>query len=477
MNAHDRSVFSQNTVEPPNNLEAEQALIGCVLMNNDVYSIVSPLVNAEAFYEQIHAKIWDVIAGLVGQKKVASPVTLQAYLTDIDLGPDMTVTRYLARLAGASTSPLAASSFASIIADLATRRKMIEAGHNLIAQAAQPHPGVQASHIAGEAISALTAATEATSKQTRRALGESAQGVLDRAKRIINKEETVRTVTTGIQDLNWSTGGYRPGELWLVSGRPGMGKSGMVVASSRAAAASGAGVIVFELELPEEQITARFLAEAAYIPRRPITFGQIMRADLDDDEIWLVEDAQKRLDKIPLVLDVAPSLTVEDIAARVRSEKAKMAKLGVTLSVIFIDQLDFVKSSGAYRGQRVHEVGEVSRGLKTLAKAEDVCIVLFCQLNRGVESRDDKRPSLADLRDSGNLEQDADVVAFLYRESYYLERTTAYREGETEAKEKAEQVKNKLEFILGKNRTGSTKTIEMFVDIGCSVISGMKGGY
>jgi replicative DNA helicase len=472
MNAHQRGIYAHNTTEPPNNIDAEQALIGCVLMNNDVYSIVAPVVNAESFYEPIHAKIWDVIAGLVGQKKVASPVTLQAYLTDVDLGPDLTVTKYLARLAGASTSPIAAPSFAAIIADLATRRKMIEAGHNLIAQAAQPHPGVQAAHIAGEAISALTTATEVAAKQTRRAIGESATGVIDRAKRIKSGEEKPRTVTTGISDLDRATGAYRPGELWLVAGRPGMGKSAWAIATARKAAKSGAGVMLFELELPEEQITARFLAESAYTQRRPITFGQIMRAQLDEDEMWLVEDAQKRLNALPLIMDTASSLTVEDIAARVRSEKAKMARAGVVLSVILIDQLDFVKSSGAYRGQRVHEVGEVSRGLKSLAKQEDVCIVLFCQLNRGVESRDDKRPTLSDLRDSGNLEQDADVVAFLYRENYYLERSTEFRNSDADAMSRAADCKNKLEFILGKNRTGATRTLELFVDIGASFITG-----
>jgi replicative DNA helicase len=475
VNARPENIYAMNLTLPPNNIEAEQALIGCVLMNNDVLSIVAPIVTAESFYEEVHAKIWDVIANLVSQKKTASPLTLKAYLADVDLGKDLTVAQYLARLAASSTSAMAAPSFASVIADLATRRKMIEAGHTLIAAAAQPHPGVQAAHIAGQAISALTAATETAAKQTRRAIGDAATTVIERAKRIQSGEEKPRTVTTGVHDLDLSTGAYRPGELWLVAARPGMGKSAHAIASSRKAAQSGAGVMVFELELPEEQITARYLAESAYTPRRPITFGQIMRAKLDNTEMWQVEDAQKRLAVLPLVIDTAPSLTVEDIAARVRSEKAKMAKIGIVLSVVFIDQLDFVKSSGAYRGQRVHEVGEVSRGLKTLAKTEEVCIVLFCQLNRGVEGRDDKRPSLSDLRDSGNLEQDADVVAFLYRESYYLERTTDFREGKDDALVRAADVKNKLEFILGKNRTGQTKTLDLFCDIGCSVISARGG--
>jgi replicative DNA helicase len=481
LNAHDRGVFAMNSVEPPNNIEAEQAIIGAVLMDNNVFAVVCPIISAESFYEPVHASIWGVAADLISQKQVASPITLKGYLAGVDLGSGVTVAQYLARLAAASLRDLsAAQAYAQQIADLADRRKIIEAGHSMIASAAEVRPDVKASHIAGRAIAELTIATETSAKQTRRIIGEAAGTVIERAKRIRAGEEKARTVTTGIPDLDWSTGGYRPGELWLVAGRPGMGKSGFLVASSRKAATRRAkdtettGVMVFELELPEEQITARYLAESAYLKRRPITFGQIMRAELDDEELWMVEDAQKRLDALPITLDVAPRLTVQDIAARIRAEKAKMAKLGVTLRVVFIDQLDFVKSSGAYRGQRVHEVGEISSDLKSLAKEEDVCIVLFCQLNRGVESRDDKRPNLSDLRDSGNLEQDADVVAFLYRENYYLERSTEFRNNDPDATAKAADCKNKLEFILGKNRTGATRTLELFVDIGSSVIAGWQ---
>jgi replicative DNA helicase len=476
MNPRPDNVFSTNSVLPPSNIEAEQALIGCVLMNNEVFAGVAPLVNADSFYEGVHAKIWDVAATLIAEKKTASPLTLKAYLADVDLGPDMTVAQYLARLAGAAIrDPSAATSFASVIADLANRRRMIEAGHKLIADAAQPHPGVKASHIAGEAISALTGTIQAGAKKTQSHIGEAATDIIASAKRIIAGEEQQRTVTTGIHDLDRATGGYQPGDLWLVAGRPGMGKSGFLVSTARKAAQTGAGVLVFELELPLKQITARFLAESAYLARKPLSYGEIMRAQIDDEQMWMIEAAQKRLDALPLMLDTAPKLRIDELVARVRSQKAAMAKRGIRLDLVLIDQLDYVKALNSYNGNKVHQIGEVSQELKTLAKEEDLCTVLFTQLNRGVESRDDKRPNLADLRDSGNLEQDADVVAFLYRESYYLERSTEFRNGNDEAVARSVDVKNKLEFILGKNRTGMTRTLDLFCDIGSSVITAARG--
>jgi replicative DNA helicase len=252
--------------------------------------------------------------------------------------------------------------------------------------------------------------------------------------------------------------------------------SSFIPPSARGAASVGAGVAVFELELPEAQMTARFLAEASYTYRSPIRFGKIMRAEVSERDIDRLEEAQRALNDLPIMIDVAGSLTMNDITARVRSEKSRMAKRGVKLGVVFIDQLDFVKTTGNWKGDKNNQVGEISIGCKQLAKDDDVCVVLFSQLNRGVEGRDDKRPSLMDLRNSGNLEQDADVVGFFYRDAYYIERSSEFRRGDPDAKRFFHDKINSLELILAKNRTGEVKTIELFCDVGSSVIGrGLDG--
>jgi replicative DNA helicase len=201
-----------------------------------------------------------------------------------------------------------------------------------------------------------------------------------------------------------------------------------------------------------------------------------MRAEVSERDIDRLDEAQRALNDLPIMIDVAGSLTMNDITARVRSEKSRMAKRGVKLGVVFIDQLDFVKTTGNWKGDKNNQVGEISIGCKQLAKDEDVCVVLFSQLNRGVEGRDDKRPSLMDLRNSGNLEQDADVVGFFYREAYYIERSSEFRRGDPDAKRFFHDKINSLELILAKNRTGEVKTIELFCDVGSSVIGrGLDG--
>ena len=241
------------------------------------------------------------------------------------------------------------------------------------------------------------------------------------------------------------TGGFRPGELWVLGGRPGQGKTILATSSTHKVGEHGArlianremgvGALLFSLELPEEQVIARLLADIAYRPRNPITFGQILRGELEEQDLERLEDARAHLGRLPLAIDVAPGLSVAEIAARVRAEKARMRKRNVQLAVVVIDYLKFVRATDRYRGLRVYEIGEITGALKQLAKAENICVVLLVQANRAVEAKDrrDRRPGMADLRDSGDIEADADVVAFIYRESIYLKQTPEFVRGETEA--------------------------------------------
>ena len=281
--------------------------------------------------------------------------------------------------------------------------------------------------------------TQLREHQTRIDPSAAATAVLDRARAILAGEKSNAGVPTGLPDLDMRTGGLRPGELWVLGGRPGQGKTILGTGFARKVAEHGArliangevgvGALLFSLELPEEQVVARLLADIAYRPRNPITFGQIMRGELQEQDLDRLEDARAHLERLPLAIDVAPGLSVAEIASRVRAEKNRMPKRNIRLAVVVIDYLKFVRATDRYRGMRVYEIGEITGALKQLAKAENICVVLLVQANRAVEAKDrrDKRPGMADLRDSGDIEADADVVAFIYRESVYLKQTPGVR--------------------------------------------------
>ena len=369
------------------------------------------------------------------------------------------------------------------------RRELVAIGEDLAAVARDSSPTATCIDIACGPLEALRKVTEdAVEADTRRSPAQSAAAVVEQARSIMRGEKRDAGASTGLPDLDSATGGFRPGELWVVGGRPRMGKTILGTGFARKVAARGAraladgelayGSQIFSLEVTEEQIVARLLADAAYSPRRPITFGQIMRGDLEEEDLWAVEDAQAKLATWPLALDVAPSLTVLEIAARVRSEKGRMAKTGVKLALVVVDYLKFVRATDRYRGNRVYEVGEITRGLKEMAKLEGVCVILLAQVSRAIDGRDrkDKSPGLADLRESGDLEADADVVLFIDRESVRVKQSPDYREGNADAINRFIDLEHKADLIIAKTRTGSERTVQIWIDAGASTFAATDRG-
>ncbi|WP_458436887.1 replicative DNA helicase [Methylorubrum extorquens] len=279
------------------------------------------------------------------------------------------------------------------------------------------------------------------------------------------------SISTGIPDLDRSTnGGFQRGQLWLMAGRPGMGKTVVLTTLSRLAARQE-GVIVFQLEVTRDQQWARYIADLSYMRNRPLPFGRIMAGQVDDEDEWRIEEAAQRLGTLDLRVECEPGVSVAQITFAGKAEKKRLAARGKRLGVVFIDYLKFVKVSDRYKGNRVLEIGEISGALKSLAKAEDICVVLLAQLNRQVEAegRADRRPTVADLRDSGELEQDADVVLLLYRDAFYLEKKV--KAGDDEAAERLADRQNSLEIILGKNRAGPCLTLDLWCDVSASSIA------
>lgn len=819
---------SSNQMPPPHNVEAEQCLLGALLVDNSVWPHICSIVETSHFFEDLHRRIFEIASGLISAGQTISPITIRTHLGEHDLG-GLTTSQYLARLAAEASPPILAVGFAKHVRDLALRRMLLASAQSLEERTRSAGAGDNPIEIAAEAIGVLQEiAGSHRGEDTRRDAGESAAAILDRAKAIMAGDVQNRSVSTGIPDLDRDTGGgFAPGTLWIVAGRPGMGKEqpvdtpvltpngwrqigslqigdqvisidgsatrvigvfpqgvkqsfritfrdnsstecgedhlwlvapssgngrdhfrtmplreiiekglrrsrkdgrfgekwripiaapaifddkelpidpyvlgvligdgatshpdvrfsnpdfdadirtrvadrlppdvhlietrsgtcpylsfrgpgkrsireklaaiglnvksgeksipeiykfgsieqrlnllrglmdtdgsctkqnsamfyttsnrlaldvadlarslgALVIVRSYDRSAAGkpieyvvniksklcpfytarkkenwspqepsryiysvepvrmveqvciavdhpshlyltndfivthntllatgfakkvaaagvraqqnggqpVGAMLFSLEVPEDQLIARILADLAYTQRHPISFGAIMRGELDDTQMWALWDAQRRLERMPLTLDVAPSLSVQEIAARIRAEAKRMAKRGVQLSVVLIDYLKFVRASDRYKGNRVYEVGEISGALKQLSKELGICIVLLAQLNRALESRDrkDKRPLLSDLRDSGDLEADADVVVFIHREAYYVKQSPEYRNNEQDALIRYEDIKSQAELIIGKSRVGQTGTIEIWCDIGASTFAAQARG-
>ena len=460
---------------PPHNVDAEQALLGAILVNNDAYHRVADFLLPEHFMEEAHRKIFAVAGALICAGTVATPITLKTYLGDADLG-GQTVIQYLARLASDATTVINASAYARTIHDLAVRRRLITIGEELV-NGAYEAPVEQAPRDLIE----ITESRLLDLVDAEPGLGSTAQSAAQSAAWMRERIGGLRSgllrstaISTGLPDLDRATnGGFQRGQLWILAGRPGMGKTVAMTTLSRLAARA-AGVLAFQCEVTRDQQMARYLADLSYRHNRPLPFGRIMAAvDLDEEEMARLDDAMGRFARLHLTLTCEPSVGLAQIAAAVKVEKRRLARQGIALGVVFIDYLKFIKVSDRYQGNRVLEIGEITGGLKQLAKAEDICVVLLTQLNRAVEAKDraDRRPNLADLRDSGEIEQDADAVLMLYREAYYLERKLKASGGDPEIGARLIERQNALELILAKNRSGPCPTLDLWCDVAASAIA------
>ena len=471
----------------PISTEAEQGVLGAMLLWNETIGPIAAILKVEDFSEEIHRRIFDVALDLHKNDRAVTPMTLRTYLGEQDLG-GATIPQYLARLAAEALPPATVLPMAREVRNLAARRAMIGIGEQAVAAARDARPGDSAVMLASATIADLQVIIEtAMDADTRRDAAKSATALLDRARAIMAGEQRDAGISTGLPDLDCSTGGFQPGTLWIVAGRPRMGKTILATGFARKVAARAAsnhqdrvGAQIFSLEVTEDQIVARILADLAFTSRQPITFGEIMRGALDADGLVAIEEARDRLAEMPLALDVAPSLSVAEIAARVRSEKARMAREGIRLGVVFIDYLKFVRATDRYRGNRVYEVGEITRELKAIAKAEGLCVVLLAQVNRAVDGRDrkDRSPGLADLRESGDLEADADVVLFIDRESVRVKQSAEYKASEPEALNRFLELEHRADLIVAKTRVGSERTLNVWFDAGASTFSAFdRGGH
>ncbi|WP_457650246.1 replicative DNA helicase [Profundibacter sp.] len=453
----------------PHNIEAEQQLLGAILTNNDIYDRVAAIIGPQHFFEPTHARIFEVAASRIAKNNLASPVTLKAFLEDDEGLKELGGPAYLVRLAGAAISGFAARDYAQMIYDLAIRRELIALGREISDKAAKVDIASEPKEQIVEAEQALYALGE--QGQTDSGFQSFLKAVTDAvnvANAAYQRDGGLAGISTGLIDMDKKLGGLHRSDLLILAGRPSMGKTSLAtniayniakayqkgtLHDGTEGAVNGGVVGFYSLEMSAEQLAARILSEASEVPSE-----QIRRGDMTEEEFRRFVEAAKQLEACPLYIDDTPALPISQLAARARRLKRTHG-----LDVLFIDYLQLVRPATA-KDSRVNEVSEITQGLKAIAKELDIPVVALSQLSRQVESRDDKRPQLSDLRESGSIEQDADVVMFVYREEYYKERE---KPGDHELDkmqvwmDEMEALRGKAEVIVGKQRHGPIGHIEL----------------
>lgn len=466
------------------NLEAEQALLGAILIQNDAFGAVVQRVSPEDFYVPEHREIFAEIGRLIGEGRVATPVTLKDKFPNIKLGDEQdspTVSQYLARLCAEATTIINAPDYARTVRDLSTIRAIIGIASDLERAPSHLSNSDEALRNAFERIDAIRASI-GSAEEERASIGAIARALAERMRS--DEPGADASISTGLADLDRALGGgYRAGRLLVFAGRPGAGKTVLMVSSGRRVARrpstlpqfpNGNGVLIFSLEMPRADIMARFAADELAHTNMPIDYRDILVGNLDEYQRHRVIEAAQALEPLPIIVDTTVGLSMFEIAARARIVSERWAKQGIKLGLIAIDYLGLIKTGDRYRGNRVHELGETARAAKVLCGQLSTCGMLLAQLNRSVESREDKRPLMQDLRDSGEVEEHADVVGLLYRPAYYDQRDPKVRAQDPEALAIAEARRYRLELGLDKNRLGPTITVPLWCDVAKSSVDNVR---
>jgi replicative DNA helicase len=453
--------------EAPHNLEAEQALLGAILVNNEAIDRVSTFLKPRHFYDALHARIFEAASKLILSGKRATPITLKTFFqADPPVG-ELPVPQYLGRLAANATTIINAEDYGRTVYDLAIRRQLIQIGEVMVNTAfdspIDAPPSVQ---IEGAEQQLYELAETGKYGSGFEPFSSALTDAIDMAANAYRRDGGLSGLATGFNDLDQKMGGLQPSDLIIIAGRPAMGKTALATNIAYHVAKTyrpggdaettldGAVVGFFSLEMSAEQLATRIISEQSYIPSEKIRRGRI-----DADEFDRIVEVSQELQHLPLYIDQTGGISVAQLAARARRLKRQRG-----LGFIVVDYLQLLSGSSKRAAEgRVQEVSEITTGLKALAKELHVPILALSQLSRQVEQREDKRPQLADLRESGSIEQDADVVLFVFREEYYLERSQPRENTEEHQKWQLamDTVTGKADVIIGKQRHGPTGTVTL----------------
>jgi len=455
----------------PHSVEAEQALIGALLYDNEVYHRVSGLVKANHFYDPIHIRIFESISSLIEHGKLADAIVLKNRFSQDETLVDIGGVEYLAYLLDNAPNASAAPEYAKMIFDLALRRDLIRLGQDIEKRANDPDSDQDAQAQISEAESLLFNLAEIGGTQGGFESFETALiKSINMASAAYSRDGGLSGMSTGLLDMDRLLGGFHRSDLIILAGRPSMGKTALATniafhvaknfkqekdSNGNMKTVNGGVVGFFSLEMSSEQLATRLLAEQARVPS-----NKIRRGEINAEQYEHIRDSSDEISRIPLYIDDTGGISIGALSARARRLKRMMG-----LDMIVVDYLQLLTGGSAVKASdgRVQEVSAITQGLKALAKELDIPVLALAQLSRQVEQRDDKRPQLSDLRESGSIEQDADVVMFVFREEYYKSRTepTEGTEEHLAWQEDMEKLHGKAEVIVGKQRHGPIGTIKL----------------
>ena len=480
MNSIDPPLLGLSQRLPPSNTQAEQALLGALLANNKAYERVSEFLTHEHFADPVHGRIFQAIARRCEAGQIADPVTLRGEFEHSGVLDEVGGTAYLAQLLSAMVGIINAGDYGRLIRDSWLRRQLIDIGEVVVNRAFGAEPELDgAMQIEAAEQTLFNLATQGGSEGKGMTFKEALTAAIEVASKAFQNQGSVSGLDTGLRDLNKRTGGMHPSDLIILAGRPGMGKTALVTKIAFGAAKALLAnaridnpnalakkcVAIFSLEMSADQLATRLLAEESRVSADKIRRGEISSRDFDT-----FVKVSREISDIPLVIDDTPAITLSALRTRCRRLQRTQG-----LGLVIVDYLQLMRPAAGTRPEsRVLEISQITQGLKAIAKELAVPVIALSQLSRAVESRDDKRPQLSDLRESGSIEQDADMVMFIYRDEYYLQqkepkivafdREDKYQEAMEKWKADMQTVYKKAELILAKQRHGPTGKIDLFFE-------------
>ena len=449
------NIIKNKLEELPNNIEAEQSVIGSILLSNEIFDEINILISSKNFYDPMHQKIFSAIEKLIYSGMLANPITLKNYFENEK--DELNVPEYLVKITKFSTSSRQAIEYSKLIYDLYVKRELIKISENVIDAAKLNDLDNDGQKIIENYEKSLFDLAEKGSfSSTIVKFDEALKQTIEMASSAYKNDEGIVGVPTGLTDLDDRLGGLHKSDLVIIAGRPSMGKTALATNIAFYAAkkiqdeGKKSSIAFFSLEMSSEQLSTRILAEQSRIKSNDIRRGRISEEQFDK-----FIETSKNITELPLYIDETPAISIAALSNRARRIKRKYG-----LDMVVVDYIQLMSASN-YREGRVQEISEITQGLKALAKELSVPVLALSQLSRAVEQRDDKKPQLADLRESGSIEQDADVVMFVYREAYYTERKeprpATVEHAEWQAK--MNEVSTLAEIIIGKQRHGPTGNI------------------
>ncbi|MBL0848541.1 MAG: replicative DNA helicase [Candidatus Liberibacter ctenarytainae] len=457
--------------ESPNNIEAEQALLGAILVNNDAFYRVSDFLKSSHFFEEVHQKIFEIASKLIYMGKTANPVTIKTFLPSQEMLGTLTIPQYLARLASEAVSIINSEDYGRTIYGLALRRSLITIGEDMVNTAyATSLEKTPSSQIEEAECQLFNLAEKGRYDGGFHSFSEAMTSAIDMAGQAFNRDGKLVGISTGIQPLDKKMGGLQRSDLIIIAGRPGMGKTSLAtniaynVADAYKAETqedgshktiNGGIVGFYSLEMSSEQLATRIISEQTEVPSSKIRRGEISRPDYEK-----IVGCSQVMQKLPLYIDQTGGISVAQLAARARRLKRQKG-----LDLLIVDYIQLMSTSKKFEENRVLEITGITMGLKSLAKELNIPIIALSQLSRQVENRDNKRPQLSDLRESGSIEQDADVVLFVIRDEYYVKNKEPTNKDDilayTKWEEEFNRVRGIANIIVAKQRHGPTGAITL----------------